>query len=52
MKHARTDANYPILTKRIELQHDKKPVLNLKSIESIGFDQIFKKFIEIFIPQK
>ena len=26
MKHARTDANYPILTKRVNVQHEKKPV--------------------------
>ena len=39
MKHARTDANYPILTKRVKLQHEKKPLLNLKSIESVGFEQ-------------
>ena len=23
MKHARTDTNYPILTKRVKLQHEK-----------------------------
>ena len=48
MKHARTDANYPILTKRPKLQYEKKPVPNLKSIESGGFEQKFTKFIEIF----
>ena len=30
MKHARTDGNDPILTKRIKLEHEKKPVTNLK----------------------
>ena len=30
MQHARTDANYPILTKRVKLQQEKIPVLNLK----------------------
>ena len=29
MKHARIDTDYPILTKRVKLQHEKKPVLNL-----------------------
>ena len=52
MKHARNDANYPILTKRVKLQHEKKPVSNLKSIESVGFEQTFTKFTEIFVPQK
>ena len=31
MKHARTDANYAILTKQVKLQHEKKFVSNLKS---------------------
>ena len=52
MKQAKEDANYPILTKRVKLQHEKKPALNLKSIDSVGFEQIFMKFIEIFFPQK
>ena len=52
MKHTRNDANYPILTKRVKLQHEKKPVSNLKSIESVGFEQTFTKFTEIFVPQK
>ena len=47
MKHARTDANYPILTKQPKLQDVKKPVSNLQSIESVGFEQKFTKFIEI-----
>ena len=50
MKQARADANYPILIKRVKLQ--KKPVLNLKSIEGVGFELTFTKFIEIFILQK
>ena len=52
MKHARTDTNYPILTEGNELQHEKKPALNLKSIDSVGFHQTFTKFVEIFVPQK
>ena len=47
MKHVRTDANYAILTKWIKLQHKKKPVLNL-SVQSVDFEQIFMKFIEIW----
>ena len=51
MKHARTDTNYPILIKLVKRQQQKTPVLNLKSIESVGFEQTFTKFIEIFVPQ-
>ena len=52
MKHARTDANYDILTKRVKQQHEKKPASNLLSIQSVGFEQTFMKFIEIFVPQE
>ena len=52
MKHARTDANYFILTKRVKLKHQKKPVSNLKSIKSVSFEQTYTKFIEIFILQE
>ena len=52
MKHARRDASYLILTKRVKLQHEKKPVSNLKSIESVDFEQTFTKFIDIFVPQE
>ena len=52
MKQARADANYPILTKQVKLQHEKKLVSNLKSIESVGFEQTFTKFIEVFVLQK
>ena len=41
MKQARADANYPILTKRVKLQHEKKPLWTLKSIESVGCEQKF-----------
>ena len=41
MKQARADTNYPILTKRVKLQHEKKPLLTLKSIESVRFEQKF-----------
>ena len=52
MKYARADVHYPILTKRPKPQHEKKPVSNLKSIESVGFEQKFTKFIENFVPQE
>ena len=48
MQHARADANYLILTKWVKLQHEKIPVLNLKSIENVGFEQTFRKSIEIW----
>ena len=51
MTHARSDITYPILTKQIKLQHEEKPILNLKSIESVGFQQTFTKFIDIFFSQ-
>ena len=52
MKHARADANYAILTKRVKLQHEKKPVINLISMQSVGFEQTFMKFTEIMILQE
>ena len=52
MKHARADANYPVLAKHVKLWHEKKPVSNLKSIESVGFEQTFTEFIEIFVAQE
>ena len=51
MKHARTDANYAILTKRVKLQQNK-PGSNLLSIQSVGLEQTFMKFVEIFVPQE
>ena len=47
-----TDANYTILTKWFKQQHEKKPVSNLLSMQSVGFEQTFMKFIEIFVPQE
>ena len=52
IKHARTDANYAILTKWVKLRHEKKPVSNLLSMQSVAFVQTFLKFIEIFVPQE
>ena len=50
MKDASTDVNYAILTKRVKLQYEKKPVSNL-SMQSVGFEETFTIFIEIFLPQ-
>ena len=54
MKHATIDASYTILilTKQVKLQHEKKPVSNLLSMQSVGFEQAFMKFIEIFVLQE
>ena len=52
MKHAKPYANYAILTKRVKLQHEKKPVSNLKSMQRVDFEQTFTKFIEIFVQQE
>ena len=49
MKHARAGANHIILTKQIKLQLEKKLVSNLKSMQNVGFEQTFTKFIEIFV---
>ena len=52
MKHARTDANYPILTKWVKQQQEKKPVSNLLNMQSVDFEQTFTNFIEIFVLQE
>ena len=52
MKHAWTDGNYAILTKCVKLQHKKKHEFNLLSMESVGVEQTFMKFIEIFVLQE
>ena len=49
MKHAGAGANYVMFTKLINLQHEKKPVLNLESMEDVGFEQTSTIFIEIFV---
>ena len=46
MKHARADGNYAILTKLVQLQDEKKPVSNLLSMQIVGFEQTFMKFID------
>ena len=52
MKHARADASYIILIKWVKLQHEKKPVSNLLSIQSIGIEQTFMKFWIIYLQGK
>ena len=52
MKHAKTDASYAILAKRVKLQHERKPLSNLLSIQSVGIEQTFMKFIEIYVLQE
>ena len=52
MKDTKTDANYSTLIKRVKLQHEMKPVLNLKSMQNVCFEQTFTKFVEIFVPQE
>ena len=51
-KHARTGVNHIILTKRIKLQLEKKLVSNLKSMQNVGSEQTFTKFIEIVVLQE
>ena len=41
-------ANYAILNTWVKLQQ-RKPVSNLLSMQSLGFEQTFMKFIEIFV---
>ena len=50
MKHATTGTNYAILTMRVKVQYEKKPVSNLRSIQSVVFEQTCTNFIEIFVP--
>ena len=52
MKHARIDENQAILIKRVKIQNEKKPELNLLSMQSVGFQKTFIKFIENFVPQE
>ena len=35
------NANYAILTKQVKIQHEKKPVSNLLSMQSVGLEQTF-----------
>ena len=47
MKHASTGTNYAILAKQVKVQHEKKPVSNLKSMQIVVFEQTSSKFIKI-----
>ena len=38
MKHVSTGTNYAILTKWVKVQREKKPVLNLKGMQIVGFE--------------
>ena len=49
MKYVSTGTNYTMLTKRVKVQDEKKPVSNLKSMQIVGFEQTPTKFIEIFV---
>ena len=40
MKNAKTDANYAVIKKRVKLQHEKKPVSNLLSMQSVDFESV------------
>ena len=46
MKYASTGINYAISTKQVRVQPEKKPLSNLKSMQ---IEQIFMKFIKIFV---
>ena len=37
MNLASTGTNYAILTKHVKVQHEKKPVSNLKGMHMVGF---------------
>ena len=50
MKRGSIGTNYVILTKRVRAQHEKKPVSNLKCVQSVVFEQTSTKFIDIFVP--
>ena len=38
-----------ILTKRVEVQHEKKPLSNLKSMLNVVFEQTTMNITEIFV---
>ena len=49
-KHASTGTNYTILTKQVKVQHEMKPASNLKSMQSVVFEQTSTKYFDIFVP--
>ena len=50
MKQESIGTKYAILTKRVKVQYEKKLVSNLKGMQSVVFDKISTKWIEIFVP--
>ena len=50
MIHASKGTNFAVLTKWVKVQHETKPVANLKCMQIVGFEQTSTKFIEIFVP--
>ena len=52
MKRTKTDANYAILTKQVKLQHEKKPVSNLKSTQRVGFMQTLQNLLRFLFHEK
>ena len=44
-KRTSPGTNYAILTKRVKVLDKKKPISNLKSMQSVGLEQPFTKFI-------
>ena len=52
MKHANTGRNYAILTKLVKVEHEKKPELNLKSMQIVGFQQASTKFLRFSVQEK
>ena len=51
-KHPSTGTNYAISTKQVKVQHEKKPVSNLKVIQILGFEQTSTKSIVILDPEE
>ena len=49
MKHARTGANYIILTKRIKLQHEKNLVSYLKSIQNVDLSKNLRNLLRFLL---
>ena len=47
MKHLRSHVNYTILTKQVKLQNEKKSALNLKCMQSEGFEQTFTNLVRL-----
>ena len=40
------------INQTVKVQLEKKPVSNLKSIRTVGFEQTSAKFIDIFVPSE